>query len=363
MKRILVLVIVGLISLPALGAGRFDFSGFATIGAAVTDADETIRNFNRKVNVHDDSRAGITIQLLAEGKSGEFAPQMEWAVAAWQPTSTYTLRLGKQKFGGWLVSDYLDVGVLYPWVRPPMEVYPNNPISSFVGMTHEWNFELAHQYMIRMSLMGGGSKRTEEVKGSFSYEMSSSIDDLVGAMVSVSNEVAQLRLSYTQAHIEGEAVIKSSTTCTPIICPGAPPGSSLQSDLVSGVDFGLGKYFNLGFKFDNGKYLAMGELVTLNHTNDFLKELQSHYVTLGIYYGADNKWLTHVTRSAEDKVDASFASGTMTSLTLGTNYQLSPSMVGKVEWSQAKAKDGSGKFDSDPGRAVNIVSTALALAF
>lgn len=352
------------------------WSGFWTMGVAGTDSDESFSSLSKRLNLYRDSLAGLnghvvvseewsaTMQLLAMGQPNDFEPELDWALATWQPNSKYTLRLGKQKLPVWLVSDYLDVGILLPWMRPPLEVYDANPISTFVGMSHSLTFSLGSDLNGVVDLVAGSSK-TEIHNESDGTVTTGTIQDIVGINLSFYFGAGTFRLAYLQAHIDGTTTTSVDTPCTVPTCgPGVPPGTSIRSTLVSAIELGLGTFKSAGFKWDDKKYLVMTEYALQeNKDSTFLEKMGAYYGTLGYYMGPDSKLLTHLTYSTMTDADGTVLNGKQTTSTLGINYYFSESLVGKFEWAQTESKDGKGKFSSDPNRKVNVLGVALSAVF
>ncbi|MCB0366981.1 MAG: hypothetical protein KDD68_16405 [Bdellovibrionales bacterium] len=355
---------------------RISWSGFWTMGVAGTDSDLSFSNLNRKPNVYRDSLAGLnghiavsedwsaTLQLLATGQPNDFEPELDWALATWQPNSMYTLRLGKQKLPVWLVSDYLDVGILLPWIRPPLEVYDANPISTFVGMSHSLAFSLGSDLNGVVDFVAGSSK-TEIHSDVTSSVTKGTIHDIGGVNLTLNFGAGTFRLGYLQAHIDGTTETTVDTPCTVPTCgPSAPPGTSLRTTLVSSIDLGLGTFKSAGFKWDDKKYLVMTEYALQeNKDSTFLEKVGAYYATLGYYMGGEKKLLTHVTYATMTDADGTVLNGKQTTSTLGFNCYFSESLVGKLEWAQTEASEGMGKFSADPGRKVNVVGLALSAVF
>lgn len=61
------------------------------------------------------------------------AESLEWLFASYKPTGDVTLRLGRTSPDMFLLSDYRNVGVAYPWVRPNLEIYSALPLYAIDG--------------------------------------------------------------------------------------------------------------------------------------------------------------------------------------------------------------------------------------
>lgn len=78
----------------------------------------------------------VAMQIFAHGAGGDQETfEMDWAFATYEPSDSFALRLGKIKYPGSLISEYMDVGFSYPWIHPPQEFYSN--IDSAANMVVE----------------------------------------------------------------------------------------------------------------------------------------------------------------------------------------------------------------------------------
>ena len=148
-----------------LGAGEvyavqgITLNGFMTAGAVYSDTNVTTLggssaggvvsqdgNITNSVGFSNDSRIGIQIsakvnpkidvtgQLLARGREDNYSMKADWAFVTYHVSDPLALRGGKVKLTTFLISDYIEVGYAYPWIRPPQEVYSSNPISTMNGV-------------------------------------------------------------------------------------------------------------------------------------------------------------------------------------------------------------------------------------
>ncbi len=148
-----------------LGAGEvyavqgITLNGFMTAGAVYSDTAVTTLggspangvvsqdgNITNNVGFSNDSRFGIQIsakvnpkvdvtgQLLARGREDNYNLSADWAFVTYHVSDPLAVRGGKVKLTTFLISDYIEVGYAYPWIRPPQEVYSSNPISTINGV-------------------------------------------------------------------------------------------------------------------------------------------------------------------------------------------------------------------------------------
>ncbi len=157
MKKQLVQTLGVCMTLGAGGAQALDgvaLNGFLTAGATYGDPGISSNgvisqdgNIREEVDFVQDSRIGIQLsakvnpkvsvtgQLLARAREENYDMKADWAFVTYQASRPLALRGGKLKLTTFLVSDYIEVGYAYPWVRPPQEIYTANPLSSMKAST------------------------------------------------------------------------------------------------------------------------------------------------------------------------------------------------------------------------------------
>ncbi|MBK9038371.1 MAG: hypothetical protein IPL83_04280 [Bdellovibrionales bacterium] len=353
------------------------WGGFWTLSVNQSDSDVLYGGYlNDKLNLYNDSKAGLngtisidetwtaTLQLVARGTGGDrsFEPELDWALATWEPSSIYSLRLGKQKLPAWLISDHLDVGVLYPWNRPPNEVYDTNPLSSFVGMSHSFSFTLPKSTNLQIELVGGGANSDLRRDKDTTFELDAR--DIVGSTLTIKRNELSFRVAYFQAHVDASIVANKDTL---LGLPAPYDTLSARTTSVTPLNLGRATFSNMGFRWDGERVLALGEYVQQKNSVSDLEKIAAYYATLGYYWGGKKSILTHLTYSAESELEATnpfIKNGKQTSKILGLNYIVSPSLVAKAQWTQTESEKGKrGSFASDPGRPVNLVDISLNSAF
>ena len=134
---------------PAQAIDNIEMNSFLTIGAsAMSEEGRYLDKITEHVSFENDSVYGINIrtdvsdrvsgaaQLLATSTSSNFNIEAEWAYVSYKINANSSIRAGKLNLTTFLLSDYQNVGYLFPWIRPPVEVYENNPLKNFLGV--EW---------------------------------------------------------------------------------------------------------------------------------------------------------------------------------------------------------------------------------
>lgn len=145
----------------ANGDDNLQLSGFASFGAGrINRSDLPFLNYSEKLSFRSDTVIGgqaqykisnrwsVTGQVVSRGftfdDNDKFDPVLEWLFIRYQWSSTTRFRIGRMRTPFYLLSDSLEIGYSYPWVRPPVDVYSFllSPISNFNGVDFSTNFDI-----------------------------------------------------------------------------------------------------------------------------------------------------------------------------------------------------------------------------
>ena len=139
----------------AANASDIDISGYASFAGTYSNAKTTTgsnadfynglatkdaqfdtegSHFGLQIHTKVSEKVHFAADLSAQGGTSNYNVKASWAYATYDFNDELSLRMGKYKGAFYMVSDYKDVGYAYPWVRPPLEVYSTNPISSLNGI-------------------------------------------------------------------------------------------------------------------------------------------------------------------------------------------------------------------------------------
>ena len=153
---------------------NWGFSGFGTLGYTKTNTDDgQFVNAGQYGGVTKDGGIGTdsllggqlngqvnnvfsaTVQGIAQrnGK-GNFQPQIEWAFLKAQVTPDLSLRAGRMGLPFFMVSDYRHVNYSNLWVRPPVEVYDQVPVSNFDGADATYRTNLGSAALTAQAFYG-----------------------------------------------------------------------------------------------------------------------------------------------------------------------------------------------------------------
>lgn len=392
-RSTLSIVCMSTLSLPALAQDGPDMyiNGFLTLGAAITDGNlpyydridkqPRIDGPDTKLGLNlygqlDDRWQAVT-QITARAFTTDYALRADWMFVSYNYDDMIEFKFGRQKYPIRIMSDYIDVGRAYPWVRPPEEVYDMFPLKTMSGVNLQISTdELIEDYRLFFEVYGGGAR--EVLYGDIQGEFLS--DQTFGATLRASGDELQLRLAYLQVNFSSD---------------------SLQIDTTSA------NLISSGLEFDNGNLLVLSEAVVVNDISDeeerkkrqlvaqqefaraqasgdqeALAEAQlavafsqgelvggtSGYVTVGYYLG---EWLPHLTYARMFDTSAAALGSEQTTLTVGTRYAFNPKTDLKLEWKHIQLPDtpgenglyGDTQSTAEAKRESNVISFAFNVNF
>jgi len=344
-----------------------EWKGFLTAGYAQSDVRAaTVDGIDKSPNVTSLTRLGLigtlhlgnewdlAAQFLARGRdSSNFAVGLEWGLVTWRPRSDTSLRLGKQRLPTWLVSDYIDTGALYPWVRPPSEIYGLIPVTSFTGAMLFHAVDLGGAWHLDLSVMAGGTVLTIR-RGLVTYQSKSDVV-FVGGTAMLRTETAGVRVGYLRG--KGAAEV-TSIVDNPIV----GTGSSTRIYTVTPVDLGTSQFLSLGANLDWEDVVGYVELASQINDNPNYKRNSAGYLTLG-YHLKDRKFLPHVTFGRIFDAQGSGQAGLQTSVTPGLVYAVSSSLALKGEYSRIWTSGGAARFIDAPRETASLWAFSVDAVF
>ena len=135
----------------------FSLHGFGTLGEVYSDARDADfvaspfqpngAGYSRAWSPGVDSKVGLQlgaqftdqlsaiVQVVSQHLyDNTWRPQLQWANLMYQLTPDLSIRGGRSVAAPFLLSDTSLVGYTYPWVRPPIELYGELPVSNLDGI-------------------------------------------------------------------------------------------------------------------------------------------------------------------------------------------------------------------------------------
>lgn len=344
-----------------------DSSGNAYLNGLYNgDGDVSFDNDNSRMGLQISAavndRTDITAQLLARGGPSGYNVDADWAFVSFHATDTTDLRAGKVKLPAFLVSDYIEVGYAYPWIRPPAEVYSLNPITSLSGAdmlyrpsAGDWSFLIQPYFGSSQGKQVISPVNVDAINsmvGAGTLSRGDSVDfearNLWGVNLSAGNDAFNFRLGYLQTDVDSNF------------------GQSFGG---TGIQGQTAKFTSAGFNMDWHNVVAYAEYASRDEESGALEQAfpdqDAWYATLGYRIGRFLPTVTHASIDKGSDLSPSVAAlaTVQDSTTLGLRYELGAGAALKFEAQRVKPGANSyGFFDLAPSARTKDNYTLYAVA-
>lgn len=327
-------------------AAELKWDGFFTSTYSITNTKSTYRDVVHDDGSFDDSRFGLHVvsdihplwrleaQLFAAGYEDNYAARLDWGFASFHPSERLNLKFGKLKYPNNLVSEYYDVGLAYPWIRPPHEYYSLEEPSASV--TYE-SFNGASAIISRRS--GDWDLVAQPFFGEIELaESDAIISRFTGIKLSASNDLTELQASVAQGRMNAA-------------------GHELDDQTK--------RIVSLGVHTEWGSLVNYLEYAVTTFSDSEEARTKAGYITLGYHFGHT---MPHITYAGFDQESG----WGQQSVTVGVKQMLNPSTALKLEMQritpelnpEVGAEMASGLFMDDPEKTrVNAFSIAIDVVF
>jgi hypothetical protein len=285
----------------------FSFGGFGTAGVVHSSADQAdvVANdlegsgagYSHRWSAAVDSLLGLqltaniytnlsaVVQVISEQNyDSNYSPHVEWANIKYQVTPDFSVRVGRTAQPVFMVSDSRNIGYANPWVRPPVEVYNLDPVTTNDGV------DLSYRVPI-----GAATDTLQVAVGQSNFSVPGSGPNDGGGVEShqqvllddvLEQGFASLRVSYLHSRI-------TVTQFAPLFDAFAQFGA--QGIAVSneyGVNDHPVTFGSVSAGYDPGSWFAMGEWGRLV-TSSALGDRSGWYVSGGYRYSKITAFATY----------------------------------------------------------------------
>ncbi len=337
----------------------FSFSGFGTLGYAhsdSTDGDYTANLIQAKGTGRSKSWAPIdtmvagqltaklndqfsaVVQVVSmQRPEGNYKPEVEWAYVKYAITPQLSIMAGRTVLPSYMVSETRMVGFANPWVRPPIELYNQNPITNLDGVNASYRTNIS-----------GFTNTTQIYFGKNE--------------VTVATSTGALLRDIKATHVQGIANTLEFGSWT--VRGGL---TNLDIALPQGPSFVLhvpAKQRNVGFTYDPGNWFVQGEIST--SSIDKLRDTRAGYVTGGWRVGEFTPYITYSKIEQGSKVVAVISDQKSTSV--GLRWDFRPRMALKAQFDHVELGPRNvGSFvnvkPAIAGTGSDVASVALDFVF
>ena len=192
-----------------------------------------------------------------------------WAYLHWQPDLQYELMFGRFRHSLFMITDEMDVGYSWPWVRPPVELYSLAGESTYVdGVKFRYR-----------NTLGAFTAAVETHFGQLQLDRKPRLfvdnEKNYGIALSLSDGTLTYRVSWVQAHVSIEAprlitLVNLINQQNPAILP------DYQFQHISPQ-----RYLNVGMRYEDGQWLVLAEAARLWLNTRLLPNKWAYYLTIG----------------------------------------------------------------------------------
>lgn len=355
------IVLIFILALPIGGRAELLINGYGTVGVSKSDYNSRFEGWtNDEVDYRSNTQLAINMlqevskqfsanaQVISRSEQG-FDAELRLMNLNWTPKDRYLVRVGKIRTPILLMSEYQEVGVLYPWSKPPGEIY-NLPIDTMVGINGAVDCQWGDNWTVKSSFAAGGGKNSIY---QFNKVSEGEAKDVFLVNFDLMSPLWHFRAGVGRADYSGQII---STTA------GTPP-TYTQTTTAIPAEIQDAEFLTGGVRYLSDKFLLQSEVVNLKAklTIDRKNVFTSHYATIGTYFSEN--YLLHVTRSVLRETETQFITGEQITHALGLNYIFTKDLVFKIDYKIVDVEGGKGSFEAQPDRKVNIGDVSVNFSF
>ena len=344
-------------------ASRISWDGFLSAGVATVDVGEQVQwgndgpdneldwnsdtMFALQARIKVTDKLQVVSQMMSKGGfNSEF--DADWFYLQYTPNDNFNLMLGRIRPQYFMLSDYVEVGFAYPWIRPPEEVYDPIPTDWGQGISFNFNWEGPGESLHNATLQ----VMQNEDQGTVSrFDMS-----LLGAMYEFN--YGPLTLALRGGDLKADIFLESDSFRS-----ASTALESFDEDIsILPNEDADASYLNVGIRYETLGWLFLSEWATFD-TQGLFVDTEGYYATIGKRFGV---WMPHLTFAHHESTDddvredprilealgASAGAGIQSvsqmlwnqqndSYTLGLHYTFNSNTVIKFEVKQITERDGT----------------------
>ena len=291
---------------------EFEWAGFGTIGAGVLDDDSINDTNGLPHNLYDedlafdvDSRLGFqgtaffndtfSATVQAVGKSVEDDVELEWAYVTYDINQQLKIRAGRQRRPLYALSDVLPVGYVYPWARPPVEVYARDiQLYDEIDAIDVLYQTRAGDWDVSTEVYYGGSSGEAEI--AFDEDGDYETKGDYGFILGLEKDWLNLRFGY---HRSPDIDVESSAGLVTLYDNLELAGFGSVAEEMETDDL-EGEFFSIAAGVDYNDWLFNVELVHVPVDGGLVPEENSWYIMGGKRFGP---WTVHLTYAERERDD------------------------------------------------------------
>lgn len=388
-------------------------SGFGTVGLRYQDRgdlsyvrDLSQRGDGDRLSFRPDTRIGVQVskvfspqwsvvgQVVARGQLNEdFDRAISRAFISYRPNDAWHLRLGRLADATFLMSDYAEVGYVYPWVRPPVESYAIIAPASYDGVDATYSWQAGNSTWRLKALLG----RIDVEAPSPAGDNRIAADRMKGLALIQEQGPWKLRVGYIDLQLKHASV--AAPLLTPQLAqvsgnaflPAAIRNEATSLAAYLDVEGARVSYASLGANYDDGVWIAQAEISDMGADRKIVARQQGH-LSIGRRWGAWLPYVMYSTSRAKNKLDsvadwralgsdglrlqagalraANALYSHQDTASVGVRWDFAEQAAVKVQWDRVRVRNsgwglwyGSGSVDVPSSDTTNVVSATLDFVF
>lgn len=320
----LIIFIILFLQVPTLKAEdkSIEVSGFARIVAGIASNESVVLNdYDNHIHTEEESLVAVqldgqlTDKISATGQllyhSADYRDSgVEWAYLTYQHNQKLNFKIGKLRTPFFQYSDVIDVGLSYPWISPPGQVYKKYMFSTFEGAKASYHFG-NEQLAYRLEGYWGQFDSDTPING---YQFPTTVDDIKGAVFNIIDDKLSYRVSYHTGFVELD-----SDFINAVAIPLSQLGFAQSAQSLSGR--GDIKFYQASMTYEGLRYFTIVEFIKITGDIPIVPKATAAYATFGYYFPTFTAHLTIATNNSN-------TSETVNEIPAGVSPQLDQLMFG-----------------------------------
>ncbi|OYO28895.1 hypothetical protein [Janthinobacterium sp. PC23-8] len=316
----------------------FSYSGFGTVGATHSSSKKgdyvstlyqpSGPGVSRSWDINTDTKLGAqvsarisdqltaVVQLVSAARSDNtFEPRFEWANLQYAFTPDFKVRVGRTALATFLASDTRLVGYANPWIRPPVEIYSDTPMTNLDGV--DLTYRSRFGGVINTLQLFTGRTDIKTIDGAGQELPTNKIRRARGLANSVEFGAWTVRASYMQ--------------------------STVTFDLGGGTILDVAqRSVATGASYDPGTWFVQGEYTSVKLPG-ITPTVKGAYVMGGYRLGNFTPYAIHA-RSWSTNVDVGLTTYDQRTDTLGVRWDAMKNIAVKLQFDQIRPVTGSAGY-------------------
>ena len=339
----------------------FSYSGFGTVGATRSSSSQgdfasslyqrSGAGASRSWDVGTDTKLGAqavarfsdrltgVVQVVAMARSDNtYNPRFEWANLQYAFTPDFKVRVGRTALPTFMVSDTRLVGYANTWVRPPVEVYSDIPMTNLDGVDASYKSHFGSVINTLQVYAGRTDINTVDERGQ--KTPTTTIRRAIGFSDTVETGAWTARLGYLQ--------------------------SDVTFALAPGFDLKVAqKSYSVGAAYDPGSWFIQGEFTSVRLPG-FTPTVNGSYLTGGYRLGNFTPYAIYAKGSSSNT--PALVSYDQKTASVGVRWDAMKNVAVKLQADRIEPLKGTAGYFTNVrpglvGSKVNLVTVAVDFVF